>query len=103
MFAFGLANSAGNFIHDMVQREQTHYITGGIPGETVTVELIHSNPKHTSFLEGYNCGERKFDADGKLSFKTICSVPSHVSDQDVYKVTWRGVEYIYTVTYVDNR
>ncbi len=103
MVAFGLAEGAGNFVHDMVEREQTHYITGGIPGETVSVELIQSNPAHTNFLERYNCGEREFDDSGRLAIHTLCSVASHAGDQDVYQVTWLGKTYIYSITYVDNR
>lgn len=103
MLAFGLSDAAGNFVHDIALGEvQRHYIIGGLPGETVTVELVQFNPAHEPYLTRHNCGKRMFDEDGKLLFMTSCTTPSHISDQDVYSVTWRGMEYIFTITYVDN-
>ena len=102
--AFGLNNAAGNFVHDMANgRLQSFFLSGGVPGETVIIELLQSNETHTNYLKAHNCGEKAFDNNGQIEMHTSCSVPDHAGDQDIYQVTWRGVEYIYTISYIDNR
>lgn len=102
--SFGLSNADGNFVHDFKNgNPQSHYIEGGVPNEAVLVEIVDSHPAHTSWLQEHNAGERQFDEYGRLEIQSSCTTPSHLPQRDIYRVTWLGKSYTYSITYVDSR
>ena len=97
----GLSSVAGNYVHiiSTSNKKQSFMIPGGVPGEKVTIELLDCTASHKQFLLEWNCGEREFDENGQIEFKTICGDKNHDGNRDVYKILWNGEEHIYTITY----
>ena len=78
---------------------QEQRITGGIPGDSITIESVSINKEHVQDFNNYFLGTKTFNENGEIILTTACATYSHSGFVDTYKVIWHGVEFVYTIKY----